>query len=170
MDGLEASIEVKSSKGLGTVFTLGLGKTSKLGLVDVAPQPNDNKDITAKTSKPKILIVEDDETSQLYIEMVLKNSYDTFVAASSSEAIEMLYQQAVDLVLMDISLRGSMNGLELTRWIRSSAKHSEIPIIAVTAHAFEADRGMALEAGCNQFIAKPFKSAELLRAIQQVLF
>lgn len=170
MDGLEASIEVKSSKGLGTVFTLGLGQTSKQGSVEIAPQPSDSKDITAKAAKPKILIVEDDETSQLYIQMVLKNDYDTFVAASSSEAIEVLYQQVVDLVLMDISLRGSMNGLELTRWIRSSTKHSEIPIIAVTAHAFEADRGMALEAGCNQFIAKPFKSAELLRAIQQVLF
>lgn len=169
MDSLGGSIDVKSTKGLGTVFTLRLGESSKLGFVETTPQSNDGKVKSAKASKPKILIVEDDETSQLYMQMVLKNCYDTFVAASASEAIEVLYQQAIDLVLMDISLRGSMNGLDLTRWIRSSEKYNTIPVIAVTAHAFEADRGMALDAGCNQFIPKPFKSAELLRSIQQVL-
>ena len=57
---------------------------------------------------------------------------------------------------MDISIKGSKNGLELTKEFKSSKEFSQIPVIAITAHAFESDRHNAFEAGCDDYLSKPF--------------
>ncbi len=67
-----------------------------------------------------------------------------------------------DLILMDIKMP-RMGGLEATRIIRSYSK--EIPVIALTAYAFEADKEQALEAGCNDFVTKPVSKAALEEAL-----
>ena len=68
----------------------------------------------------------------------------------------------IDLILMDISIWGKKNGLELTKELKDSKEFSHIPIIAVTAHAYEDDRLNALEAGCDNYLAKPFSKESLL--------
>ena len=63
---------------------------------------------------------------------------------------------------MDISIRGNNNGLELTKELKASKEFSNIPVIAITAHAFEKDKQNALEAGCDNYLAKPFSKVSLL--------
>jgi CheY-like chemotaxis protein len=70
---------------------------------------------------------------------------------------------------MDISLRGEEDGLSLTRRIRADAAIAKIPVIAVTAHAFTEDKRRSYEAGCDDYLAKPFRTQQLRERIQRQL-
>jgi CheY-like chemotaxis protein len=76
-----------------------------------------------------------------------------------------LNKNKVDIILMDISIWGKKNGLELTKELKASKEFSHIPVIAVTAHAFEEDKQNALRAGCEGYLAKPFSKEILLNMI-----
>ena len=71
------------------------------------------------------------------------------------------------MILMDISLKKGMNGLELTQAIRNGKENSDVPIIAVTGHAFPEDQRKVMEAGCNGYLVKPFKEIQLLDKIRE---
>jgi CheY-like chemotaxis protein len=73
-----------------------------------------------------------------------------------------------DLVLMDMSLPG-IDGWEATRRIKSSAKTSRIPVVALTAHAMSGDRERCLAAGCDAYDSKPVELARLLRIMDRLL-
>ncbi len=122
-----------------------------------------------KARKPNILLVEDDELNQRFIQTSLKNNYNTIIVSSACEALENLKVNPIELILMDISLKGELNGLELTKKIKATREYSKIPIIAVTAHAFEHDRQNALAAGCNNYISKPFNVNELLESMSELI-
>jgi CheY-like chemotaxis protein len=92
----------------------------------------------------------------------MDNKYTTVITDSSDEALEILKKKKVDIILMDISIRGKKNGLEFTKELKASKEFSHIPVIAVTAHAFEKDKQNALEAGCDSYLAKPFTKESLL--------
>jgi hypothetical protein len=116
--------------------------------------------------KLKILIVEDDETSELLITMAVSEiSNEILKVTSGSEAIEACRtNRDIDLVLMDIKMPG-MDGYETTRQIRTFNK--KVKIIAQTAFGLSGDREKALEAGCNDYISKPIQISVLLNLIQQ---
>jgi CheY-like chemotaxis protein len=63
---------------------------------------------------------------------------------------------------MDISIRGKKNGLEFTKELKASKEFSQIPVIAISAHAFEGDKQNALASGYDNFLAKPFSKESLL--------
>jgi PAS domain S-box-containing protein len=107
-------------------------------------------------SQLTILIVEDDSTSAMLLETALeKMGNKTATVGNGLKAVEYLHQNPeTNLVLMDISLP-EMNGLEATRKIRSFNK--DIIIIAQTAFGFSVDKEKSLEAGCNDYVAKPIK-------------
>jgi two-component system, cell cycle response regulator DivK len=102
-----------------------------------------------------ILVVEDNETNQILVRAVLEmDGYRVSVAGSAGEAWEELRQGTPGLILMDVQLPGQ-DGLSLTRDLKSDPTTSGIPVVALTAHAMNGDREMALEAGCAGYIAKP---------------
>jgi len=70
---------------------------------------------------------------------------------------------------MDISIKGNKNGLELTKELKASKEYSKIPVIALTAHAFDIDRENSFKAGCAEYISKPFLKEVLLESIRRVL-
>ncbi|MDD4819652.1 MAG: response regulator [Flavobacteriales bacterium] len=110
---------------------------------------------TAPQEKKKaiLLIAEDNVSNYLLISTLLKKEYELIHAENGKQAVEIAEgNKNISVILMDIKMP-IMDGLEATRHIREHNK--TIPIIAVTAHAFEADRKLALEAGCNDFITKP---------------
>jgi CheY-like chemotaxis protein len=108
----------------------------------------------------KILIAEDDDVSQqLLSTMMSRYSREIFNVRSGVEAVEYCHQHPdLDLILMDIQLP-DVNGYESTRKIRKFNK--TVIIIAQTAYGLSSDRDNAIEAGCNDYIAKPISKNEL---------
>jgi two-component system, sensor histidine kinase and response regulator len=122
-----------------------------------------------KSIKKSILIVEDDWNSQRYYEYMLSPDYDIFTASTAGSAFSMLQEYSFDLVLMDIMLIGEEDGLSLTRRLRAVEKCRSLPVIAISAYAFPADKSKALEAGCSDFLAKPVKKDDLINMINRYL-
>ena len=150
---------LESQVGAGTTFyfTLPYNGTKKMPIHTSKSKTS----IMQKNSRPVILVVEDDETSFLYLKTVLTlEKLEVLHASSGSEAIEMCrLHPEISLVLMDIKLP-EMNGLEAVRKIREF--RPDLPVVAQTAHAFSSDRQEALNAGCNDFITKPIPKNKLL--------
>lgn len=153
------TVSVKSRKGVGTVFTLALP------LLDHAGEPPAEKEpenVSGDDDRlPALLVVEDDHETQKFLKLILNAHCSLRFAESAEEAWDILGKESFDLILMDISLRGEEDGLQLTRRIREKSPVSDIPIIAVTAHAFADDRRRSLEAGCNEYLPKPFRVKQL---------
>ncbi len=105
--------------------------------------------------KPTILLVEDDLDAQLLGRVHLQTKYNVSVAANVSEAIDILKRVSVNLILLDLSLGGGDDGLDLVRYLRKLKKWKDLPVIALTAHAFSSDQRGSMEAGCNDFLSKP---------------
>ena len=117
-----------------------------------------------------ILIVEDSTTTRALIRAVIDELGDveTVEAASGFEALKLLPQQEYDLIITDINMP-DINGLELISFVRSNQRYIHLPIIIVSTERSEEDkkRGMALGATC--YVAKPFKSGELLDTIKKTI-
>ncbi len=126
-------------------------------------------DVSSMKEKIPVLLLEDDLPTQHFMKIVLGERYDVIAAVSAEEARVLLNQHRVSIILMDISLRGEENGLEFTRWLRGQDAWKAIPVIAVTAHAFDSDRKNALAAGCDAYFAKPIKRAKLLETMDVLL-
>ena len=121
----------------------------------------------------KILLVEDNElNAEIAAAILEEHGCNVEQAWDGTEAVEKIKNESneYDLVLMDIQMPG-MNGYEATRQIRqlSDPSRADIPIIAMTANAFEEDRKMALEAGMNGHISKPLEVPKLLEAMREIL-
>lgn len=166
------TINVQSRKGIGTKFSIRWNKKFSSTPVSELPQPLDRPQAVVSAVNPKatrnmILLVEDDSMSQVYVRSILKGQYHLRMARSASEAWEIMRSEAIDLILMDISIDGKTNGLELAREIRASDGYAAIPIIALTAHAFPIDRENAFDAGCTDYLSKPVKPNVLLNMIEK---
>ena len=110
------------------------------------------------------MVAEDVESNFILLKNLIGKEYTLLWAKDGFEAVEMYKQYHPDLILMDIKMP-RMNGLEATHIIRTYSK--EIPIIALTAYAFETDKELALEAGCNDFVTKPISEKALRRALDK---
>jgi len=165
-----ASINVESKKGFGSCFTIIIKYNileKNTEIPNIIKHENDKKMI--RENKKVILAVEDDKASQDYLRYVLKKDYNVIFASNADIAWEILTESEISLILMDISIKGNMNGIELTKKIRNSNQYSDIPIIAITAHAFEYDRINSLIAGCNSYLSKPILRGDLVNTIEQLI-
>jgi signal transduction histidine kinase/CheY-like chemotaxis protein len=113
----------------------------------------------------KILLAEDNAVNQkLALRLLEQMGYRADVASNGIEAVESVARQKYDVVLMDVQMP-EMDGLEATRQIVSSKKISAPHIIGLTANAMQGDREACLEAGMNDYIAKPIRVDELVEAL-----
>jgi len=162
---LGGKIRVESQLGVGSTFYFTLQYnivlTKETEVNQLAPSEN-----TELVGKLKILIAEDDEVSEMLIGNTLKTiGKEILKARTGVEAIEVCKKNPdLDLVMMDIRMP-DMGGYEATRQIRKINK--EVVIIAQTAHGLYGDREKAIEAGCNDYIAKPINKTELLILIHK---
>jgi DNA-binding response OmpR family regulator len=121
------------------------------------------------TKKQNILIVEDDLNTQILYKALLSDKYELFTCDTVLQAKEYLKKDGIDLVILDLSLKGEDDGLVLVRFIRADKKWNKTTILAVTAHAFVFDKERCLEAGCNAFLTKPIRGNTLIGYIQKSL-
>ena len=112
----------------------------------------------------KILIAEDNDSNFVLMTYILKKFYQFDRARNGQEAVEMVDKDQYDIVLMDIKMP-VMTGLEATKLIK--AKYPDLPVVALTANAFDSDRQAAVEAGCDDFLAKPVSSEACLSTIKR---
>lgn len=113
-----------------------------------------------------ILVAEDVESNFLLLKALLGKTYHLLHAYNGQEAVEMFTQHQPQLILMDVKMP-IMDGLEATKIIRQQDK--DIPIIALTAFAFDQDRIRVLEAGCNDFLTKPLSPPLLKQTIEKYI-
>ena len=169
---LGGDIHVESRVGEGSVFAF-----------DICYEPASQDEIIEKKStqkvlgiKPgqprfKILIVEDMEENRLLLRQFLEGIGFTEIAEAEDgkQAVEMVSSFRPDLIWMDIRMP-VMDGLEATRMIRKmDADLGRIPIIALTAHAFEDEKDNILAAGCDDLVRKPFREEEIVDVMERYL-
>ena len=119
----------------------------------------------SETQKKRLLVVEDDEDSQKFLNLFLKRKFDLQMSNSADTFYEKLENNEFDVILMDVSLRGEKDGLQLTREIKGMNKYKDIPVVALTAHAYQRDKAEAIKAGVNHFLTKPVKNELLLETL-----
>jgi len=117
---------------------------------------------------PVVLVAEDEESNFLYMEVVLqKSGFLVLHAENGAEAVEICRQHPeINLVLMDIKMH-VMDGLEATRLIKEFRKN--LPVIAITAYALSGDEHRILDAGCDDYMAKPVRREMLTNMINKHL-
>ncbi len=116
-----------------------------------------------------VLVVEDDVLNRKLMTFYLKDKYDLCFGASVREAKESLHKYDPVLVLLDLSLLGGENGLDFCRYLKESEKYKDLPVIAVTAHAFSKDRQTCEDAGCSAYMSKPVKQNNLIQMIERFI-
>jgi CheY-like chemotaxis protein len=113
------------------------------------------------TGGDPILVVDDNPTNLKLVSYLLSSrGYEVRLAADAEQALAILETFSPRLILMDIQLPG-IDGLELTRRLRTRPQTREIVIVAVTAYAMRGDEEKALAAGCDGYIAKPIDTRAL---------
>jgi two-component system cell cycle response regulator DivK len=120
-------------------------------------------------SDKSVLLVEDnDDNRMIYATILTHRGYSVVEAPNGADGVEMAAKHHPDLIIMDISLP-VMDGLEATRRIRANASTSDIPVLAVTAHARDNDRSNCLEAGCSRYLAKPVEPRRLVQEVERMI-
>lgn len=112
----------------------------------------------------RILYVEDNQANVFLVKRVAKG-HSIINYIDGEEALRNFEDDNPDIVLMDIQLAGRLGGLDVIKQLR--AEGYTIPIIAVTAYAMVGDRERCLEAGCNEYLAKPLPIPQLIKLFQQ---
>mgnify|MGYP004649536941 CR=1 FL=1 len=175
VDMMNGTITVKSKVGVGTEFdvclTFRIAGGRKAAAKPLAAQTK--ADIEAALQGKHILLVEDNKLNQEIAQTILTEAgFVIDTADDGTVAVEKLRQSAAgryDLVLMDIQMP-LMDGYEATRRIRAlNTENASIPIIAMTANAFDEDKEKALAAGMNGHLAKPINICLLKKAIAKAL-
>lgn len=119
---------------------------------------------TVSTVHKTILIAEDMQSNYLLVSAMLRKNYELIRAVNGKEALEIVQNRPIDLLLMDMKMP-VMDGLSATAEIRKV--NTKLPIIALTAHAFEADRLAAMVAGCNEYLVKPIDKTKLMAVLKK---
>ena len=113
-----------------------------------------------------ILVAEDIDFNYMLVKAILGKKYNLTRAITGVEALEHFNNKKFNLILMDMKMP-EMDGITATKRIRE--KDTEIPIIAVTAYAFDTDKQIALDAGCNSYVVKPIDATILINEIEKFI-
>ena len=183
VDMMGGTIEVNTAPDKGTEFIIRTAMRLQTEKPDErkqsarereqAEKDSEQPDQTPSFTDKKLLLVEDNELNrEIAVAILSKYGFVIDTAENGQEALNKVAASKpgdIDLVLMDVQMP-VMDGLEATRRIRrlSNPQQASIPILAMTANAFNEDRDIALEAGMDGFLSKPIDVEELIRTLQRV--
>jgi CheY-like chemotaxis protein/nitrogen-specific signal transduction histidine kinase len=175
IEKMGGTINVKSKLNKGTTFTFTLPFHGTVGGIATSTRTTTSQQMIRtlrvsnrpdEKSMKTVLVAEDEESNYELVRIVLQKRYHLLHARNGIEAVTMNEEDHPDLILMDIRMP-EMNGLDATRIIKE-VNHNT-PIIALSAYAFEENIREAKAAGCDDFMAKPFRVEELIETIQRYI-
>jgi CheY-like chemotaxis protein len=147
-----------------------LGTTNGSAVSETVFVPPTQLNAAAARARLRLLLVEDNEVNQqVALNMLARAGLAADLAVNGVEALSAVQSRVYDLVLMDVHMP-ELDGLEATRQIRAlGGMYEQLPIVAMTANALEGDRQTCLNAGMDDYLAKPFKPEGLLDVIRRNL-
>ncbi|HGM8390255.1 TPA: ATP-binding protein [Pseudomonas aeruginosa] len=158
------TLQAESKEGSGSTFTLEIPLPFQQSPAHRQQAAGDAAPVAAGQ---EILLVEDNPVNQTVIEAMLRSlGYRVTLVADGIQAVRSAERQRYDAILMDCRLP-VLDGYSATREIRAQENGRQVPIIALTANALQGDRENCPQAGMNDYLAKPFKRAELQRILQR---
>ncbi|MGO9571180.1 MAG: response regulator [Desulfomonilaceae bacterium] len=118
----------------------------------------------------KILVVDDlEEVRQLLTTTLVRARYQILTAGDGSMAVAMVKEQKPDLIIMDVVMPGTMNGLEATRILKRDPETRACPIIILTGKDLTKDFRTGLDPGADSYFAKPFSPLKLIQKVEELL-
>ena len=153
---LPCDVEVKSAYGSGAKVLRQELEADRL--------PMAWEDMLASSVRKRILVVEDMPSNYLLVSVLLRKYFNLVNARNGQEAVKAVQNGNFDLVLMDMKMP-VMDGLTATAEIRKF--NADIPIVALTAHAFDADYQAAMKAGCNDYLVKPVDRNKMVAVLKK---
>ncbi|MDI6786333.1 MAG: response regulator [bacterium] len=120
-------------------------------------------------NKKRLLVVDDEEVIRETLGCVLREKeYEVVTACDGVEALEYIYQEKIDLIVLDIMMP-DMDGYQVCRLLRNDESYKNIPIIMLTAKSEKSQKFWGLKTGADEYITKPFDPEELLNKIGEIL-
>jgi CheY-like chemotaxis protein len=119
--------------------------------------------------KPAILIVDDDTITQNLVTYILHPKYDIHICGAEQDLYEVLKGNRIDLILMDLTIKGTKGGLGLLKEIKISPEFNKIPVICLSAQAQDTDRKKVMLAGADGYLSKPVDKKTLIDKILALL-
>ena len=173
VEKLGGTISVESEVGKGSTFHFVMPFEGTIGGLDQTKTASTTSVRTIRISErsddakmKKILVAEDEDSNYELVKIVLQKRYRLLRAHNGIEAVTINEDEKPDMILMDIRMP-EMNGLDATRIIKEVS--SDTPIVALSAYAFEENVREAKAAGCDDFLAKPFKVENLIEVVRKYL-
>jgi signal transduction histidine kinase/ligand-binding sensor domain-containing protein/DNA-binding response OmpR family regulator len=174
-------IEVKSKTDEGTTFSIYIPQNEnfytkkELDNISLLPveDPSEEQETVYNVAlqndeQARIMIVEDDEDLLNYLSNSISSSYNIITATNGKEALELLSQNKVDIVLTDIMMN-VMDGIELCRTLKGDIKTCHIPIIILSAKSTVEDQLLGFGVGADDYVTKPFTASILKAKINNML-
>ena len=173
VEKLGGTISVESEVGKGSTFHFVMPFEGTIGGLDQTKTASTTSVRTIRISErsddakmKKILVAEDEDSNYELVKIVLQKRYRLLRAHNGIEAVTINEDEKPDMILMDIRMP-EMNGLDATRIIKEVS--SDTPVVALSAYAFEENVREAKAAGCDDFLAKPFKVENLIEVVRKYL-
>ena len=170
VERMEGRISVQSKLGEGSTFRFILPFEGTIGGMAQSTRTTTNSRTIRSTTMtnlqnaPMILVAEDEDSNYELVRIVLSKRYRLLRAVNGIEAVTLCEDEHPDMILMDIRMPG-MNGLDATRIIKEV--NHDIPVVALSAYAFDENIREAKAAGCDDFMAKPFRVEDLLDMVEK---
>ena len=170
VERMDGTITVQSKLGVGSTFRFILPFEGTIGGVTKNSRTTTNSRTIRSTTKtdlrnaPLILVAEDEDSNFELVRIVLSKRYRLLRSVNGIEAVTFCEEEHPDLILMDIRMP-DMNGLDATRIIKEV--NHDIPVVALSAYAFDENIREAKQAGCDEFMAKPFRVEDLIDMVEK---
>jgi CheY-like chemotaxis protein len=163
---MQGRIDVTSAPEQGTRFDVELKLLAAQAGAGASAPPELQPEVLRLSSQLRVLVVDDSALNRAVAKQMLERlGCEATLCESGEASLQKLKLESFDIVLMDCQMRG-LDGYATTRRLRTMSKSlSTLPVVAVTANAFEDDRKAALEAGMNDLLAKPFGLHDLERLL-----